>query len=349
MFELTPPSDSSSPNSAGGKARAARLSPERRQAIARQAALARYSRRQVDGIPKAATQGTLPIGDALIDVYVLEDRRRLIHKRGMAKALGLKSDGGSAFMKTISRKGLGSTISPALRNTLLKPIKFMPLAGDPAHGYPAEVFIEVCDAIIEARKQNKLSSKQFFLSIQSEMIIRSAAKIGIIGLIDEATGFTSDKRKDEYRILWQDFIRKEFRQWQEPEFPDDLFNIIYKLYGLRRFDPDSTQHPKFFGKVLRKYVYHPLANSNGAILQELDEKNPVVYSNGGRRYKLFQFLSDEIGMPALRQHIWKTVGIGLSVASKESFDRAFYNAFPAARPLYRDGMEDLFDRLNDNS
>ena len=68
-----------------------------------------------------------------------------------------------------------------------------------------------------------------------------------------------------------------------------------------------------------------------------------MYANGGRRYKIFQFLSDEIGMPALRQHIWKTVGIGLSVGSKESFDRAFYSAFPAARPLRRNGMDDLFD------
>ena len=296
----------------------------------------------VGTLPEAKSQGSLPIGDVTIDVYVLADRRRLIHKRGMARALGMKSEGGNAFMKTISRRGLGSAVSPELWEKILNPIEFKPLAGDPAHGYQAETFIDVCNAIIDAHKLGRLAPSQVFLGIQAEIIVRSAAKLGIIGLIDEATGFIEDKRKEEYRELWVSFLRDEFRQWEEAEFPNELFNLMYKLYGLKRFQPNSTKHPRFFSKFLRKYVYQPLANSNGAILEELELKNPVVYSNGGRRYKLFQFLSDEIGMPALRQHIWKTVGIALSVSSKEQFDRAFYNAFPAARPLKPGDTLDLF-------
>ena len=180
-------------------------------------------------------------------------------------------------------------------------------------------------------------------------LVRSAAKIGIIGLIDEATGFISDKRKHEYRELWEAFLRDEFRQWEEAEFPDELFNVMYKLCGLKRFQPNSTKHPRFFAKFLRKYVYQPLANSNGAILEELEQRNPVVYANGGRRYKLFQFLSDEIGMPALRQHIWKTVGIDLSVGGKDQFDRAFYKAFPVARPIRPGDTLDLFASLEQDA
>lgn len=254
-------------------------------------------------MPKAVSQGTLSIGDTVIDVYVLEDRRRLIHKRGMARALGLKSEGGNAFMKTISRKGLGSAISPELRDKIGNPVEFMPLAGDPAHGYRAEEFIEVCDAIIDAHKQGLLAPSQRFLGIQAEFIVRSAAKIGIIGLIDEATGFISDERREEYRELWQQFIRDECRAY-EAEFPERFFDSIYRLYGLRRKDPKSFKHPGFFGGFIRKYVYGPLANSHGAILAELDAKNPVVYANGGRRYKMFQFLSDEVGMPALKGGKW---------------------------------------------
>jgi hypothetical protein len=96
---------------------------------------------------------------------------------------------------------------------------------------------------------------------------------------------------------------------------------------------------------LRKYVYQPLANSRGAILQELDLKNPVVYASGGRRYKMFQFLSEEVGLPELRKHIWKTVGIGQSVNTKEQFDRSFYHAFPSARPLLPGDTPDLFAGL----
>ncbi len=318
------------PQSLGGKARAQSLSPVARSEIARRAALARYARSDDPlALPNAVSQGTLTIGDVVIDVYVLQDRRRLIHKRGMARALGLKSVGGNAFMKTISRKGLGSAISAELREIIENPIVFSPLSGDPAHGYRAEVFIEVCDAIIDAYKQNKLVPSQFFLAIQAEFIIRSAAKIGIIGLIDEATGFIADKRREEYRELWQKFIREECRAY-EAEFPDRFFDSIYRLYGLRRKDPRSFKHPQFFGKFIRRYVYSPLANSRGAILEELDAKNPVVYANGGRRYKMFQYLSDEVGMPAFKAHLWQVVGIAASSPDRTFFDRAFYRAFPEA-------------------
>ena len=258
----------------------------------------------------------------------------------MARALGLKSEGGNAFMKTISRKGLGSAVSDDLRGKIANPLEFKPLNGDPAHGYRAEVFIEVCDAIIEAGKQSRLAPSQTFLALQAEFIVRSAAKIGIIGLIDEATGFIADKRREEYRELWNEFLREEFRAW-ESEFPEKFFDCIYRLYGLRRKDPRSFKHPRFFSKFIRKFIYTPLANSNGAILAELDARNPVVYANGGRRYKMFQFLSDEIGMPALKAHLWQVVGIAAAAPDKGAFDRAFYRAFPEATPF--GAQADLFD------
>jgi hypothetical protein len=333
--------DAKTPQSQGGRARALALTPSARSAIARKAALARHSKPV--GLPKAVSQGSLKIGDTLIDVYVLEDRRRLIHKRAMARALGLKSEGGNAFMKMISSKGLGSAIGQELREKIDKPIEFNPLSGDPAHGYSAEVFIEVCDAIIDAARRNLLTSAQQFLGIQAEFIVRSAAKIGIIGLIDEATGFIADKRREEYRELWDQFLREEFRTW-EAEFPERLFDSMYRLYGLKRLDPKSFKHPRFFSKFIRKYIYAPLANSNGAILAELEAKNPVVYSNGGRRYKMFQFLSDELGMPALKAHLWQVVGIAASAPDKGAFERAFRRAFPEASPFGQ--QADLFDDLD---
>jgi hypothetical protein len=335
-----------SPQSLGGQARAKSLSKEDRREIARKAALARHARQQlVEGdLPKARSEGVLPIGDVKVDVYVLWDRRRLVSKRAMARALGLQSDGGNAFLKTLSGKTIGSIIPNSLWEKINNPIVFKPLTGDPAHGYEATVLIEVCDALMDGRTD--LLPNQMFLARQAEVIVRAAAKIGIIALIDEATGFIEDKRREEYRTLWQQFVRDEFRQWEEAEFPDDIFDMMYKIYGLKRINPNSTKHPKFFAKFIRKYIYIPLANSNGAILEQLEEKNPVVYANGGRRYKLFQFLSDEIGVPALRQHVWQVVGIGRSVRTKDQFERSFYSAFPDAIPRKQDRQLFLFDDLN---
>jgi hypothetical protein len=324
---------------AGGKARAKKLTKEERTQIAKQAAITRWQR-NAEGIPEAIKDGILEIGEIELDCYVLKDDRRLFHKRGLARALGMKSQGGNVFMRTIQRKGLGSVVPQELHNKLNNPIIFKPLTGDPGHGYEGTVLIDVCDAIWEAKKRGKLAPSQGALAIKAEIILRSAAKVGITALIDEATGYIKDKRKEEYRELFKEFIREECRAW-EKAFPDQFFDIIYKLYNLRRVR--GKNHPQFFGHFIRKYVYAPLANSNNVILDMLDERNPVVYDSGGRKYKMFQFLSDNVGLPTLNAHLWQLIGIGNAVNTKKAFDKGFERAFPKSG----DQMN-LFDPVNDD-
>lgn len=333
------------PQSMGGDARAVRLSSEQRSKIAQEAAKARWQRARTQvRIPTARNGGALNIGEVEIEAYVLDNGQRVISKRGIAKGLNLKSQGGNAFMRTMSRKGIQAALSPELMEKVERPLSFYGMRGELADGYEAETLIEVCDAIIEARNRGKLAPSQFFLARQAEIIFRSAAKLGIIALVDEATGYV-DKNRDEYRKIFDGFIRSEFRQW-EKEFPDKFFDMIYRLYGLRRQIPDSSKHPRFFGHFIRRYIYYPLANSNGAILENLEQHNPVVYDSGGRKRKFFQYLSDEIGMSAFRQHLWQVVGIGESVNDRQQFDRSFYRAFPEAIPKKDVDQLDFHDVLN---
>ncbi len=328
------------PQSKGGNARARNLTPEQRREIALKAAQARWSKlSDPNSVPSASHQGLMPIGDVQIEVYRLQDGRRLIAKAAMAKALTLKSEGGNAFLRTVTRKGVRSAISDELWEKIENPIIFKYLdtdsavnQGGTADGYEATTLIEVCDALIQARNDDLLAPSQKFLAVQAEIIVRSAAKLGIVALVDAATGYVEDVRKEEYLKLWQDFVAREFRQWERAEFPNQFADMIYKLYGIKRKDPRSFRHPQFFGWFTRKYIYHPLANSRGAILDLLDEANPVVYAGGTRKYKLHQFLSDHVGLPALRQHLWQTIGIGNASKDRTDFERNFYRAFPEAIP-----------------
>ncbi len=343
-----------SPQSKGGRARARQLSPEKRREIAIHAAQRRWAKlHDPSNLPRASHRGLMPIGDVEIEVYRLHDGRRLIAKAAIAKALNLKSEGGNAFLRTVTRKGVRSAISDDLWKKIENPIVFRYLdtdsednQGGTADGYEATTLIEVCDALIQARNDKALAPSQKFLAIQAEIIVRSAAKLGIIALVDAATGYIEDIKKEEYLRLWKEFVSREFRQW-ELEFPNQFADMIYKIYGLKRRDPKSFRHPQFFGWFTRKYVYHPLANSKGAILDLLDEANPVVYTGGTRKYKLHQFLSDEIGLPALSQHLWQTIGIGNASRDKVEFERSFYRAFPEAIPK-KGGPDqfDFFDKLN---
>ncbi len=334
-----------SKQSKGGTERAKKLTVEKRREIAKKAAEARWQRNALSkATPEAETDGILRIGDVDLDVYVLNDRRRVINKKAMAKALNLKSEGGNAFLRSMTRPAIQAVMPEALKNKIESPIVFIALNGASADGYEAEVLIEVCDTLIEARNQVSLAPSQLFLAQQAEIIVRSAAKVGIVALVDEATGY-QDKTKFEYKELFDRFIREEFRQW-EKEFPAKFFEMIYRIYRLKRHKPNSTTHPQFFGKFIRKYIYYPLAHSNGAILEKLEERNPVVYSGGGRRHKFFQFLTDEVGMDAFRQHLWQVVGIGEASIDKQQFDRSFYRAFPEAIPRKNTDQLDFFAEID---
>lgn len=116
-------------------------------------------------------------------------------------------------------------------------------------------------------------------------------------------------------------------------FPRKYLDMIYRLYALKRVDPDSTKTPRFFGYFTRRYIYAPLAHGRGAILDQFDSMTPLVYSNGGRKYKFHSFLNEEIGLPALRQHLWQVIGIGSICTTKNQFKRGFFKAFPEAVPV----------------
>lgn len=329
---------SESRQSKGGNERARKLTPQERREIAVRAAQARWAKiPDPTRLPVATHQAPLRIGVVTVDAYRLDDGRRMLSKAAMAAALGLQSKGGNAFLRSMTRPAVRGGISDALWQTIENPQHFKPIPTDLTphglviDGYEGSVLIDVCEVLIDAGRAGGLNKSQEFLAKNAEIIVRSAAKLGIIGLIDEAVGFT-DRAKDEYRTLFQQFIRDQWAQW-EKEFPDQFADMLYKLYGIRRFDPESTKHPRYFAKFIRKFVYHPLANSRGKILEMLDEKNPVVYSNGGRRYKLFQFLSEEVGLPAIRAHIWQVIGIGNASRNMTQFINGFYRAFPEAVPL----------------
>lgn len=98
-------------------------------------------------VVNASHKGFMHVGGIDLECYVLDDGRRVFNKKGMAKAIGLKSEGGNAFLKTMSRKGVGSEIDQKLHEKIENPILFNYLRSDPNHAYEADVLVEVCKAI----------------------------------------------------------------------------------------------------------------------------------------------------------------------------------------------------------
>lgn len=326
--------------SKGGVARAKSLNTEQRREIAVQAARARWAKISDPSVlPATSHRGPLTVGEISVDAYRLKDGRRVISKKGMADILGLKSTGGNSFLRSMTRPGIRSEIPDETWEKIENPIFFKIVdpdsktdTGITADGYEADTLIDCCKAIVSAYQSGKLHGRQYFLYVRAEVIMRAAAKLGITALVDAAVKYVPDHRKGEYQSLFEKFILDECREWEQ-EFPRKYLDMIYKIYGLKQVNPDTTKTPRFFGKFTRKYIYAPLAHSKGGILEQIDKKNPVVYTNGGRKHKMHSFLSEEVGLPALRQHLWQVIGIGSICNSKDQFERNFYKAFPEAVPI----------------
>ena len=82
----------------GGKARAEKLTPERRKEIARKGGKARWDTYN-DSLPLATHLGELPVGDLVLPCYVIEDEHgnptRVISSRGINTAFTGKHGGGA--------------------------------------------------------------------------------------------------------------------------------------------------------------------------------------------------------------------------------------------------------------
>lgn len=69
------------------------------------------------------------------------------------------------------------------------------------NGYEATILLDICDGFLDARKNIKLSPRQEIIAHQAEILMRSFAKVGIIALVDEATGYQYKREKDELQKI----------------------------------------------------------------------------------------------------------------------------------------------------
>lgn len=307
---------------AGGRARAKALSQERRIAIAKKAAAARWGEKPLQATHRGNFKEEFGFD---VDCYVLNDEQKtaVISQRGMGAALGL-SQGGSSLLRFV----LGKTMSSALGAEVLKKIEH-PLIfkgssvganaqpATPIYGYDVTVLIDVCKAILKAEEDGTLRSTQANIAKQAHVIVNASAKAGIKGLVYALAGY--DATREEVIAAFKFYVREEAREY-EREFPEQLYEEWYRLYKVPR--PEKNK-PWKFKHLTVNHVYKPLAHSQGKIL-ELTQLNRA--NSKQRHKKLHQFLS-AIGVKALRTHLGQLLGIAGVADDKEEYERHFNKLF----------------------
>jgi len=289
----------------GGVARAKSLSSEERSEIAKKAAAARWAKDVVDATHGSADH-PLKIGDIEIPCYVLADETRVLSQRGLVSGLGMargsSSGGGDRLSNFFSGKGISPFINNELMAVITSPIKFRtPQGGAVAYGYPATIMADICEAILDARKNGALQKQQEHIAEQCEILIRGFARTGIIALVDEATGYQNDRAKDALSKILEAFIDKELQPWLKT-FPPEFYEEMFRLRGLS-FPSSTVKRPQYFGILTNNIVYDRLAPGVREELQKGVPRN----KEGRPKAKYFQKLTQNTGYPKLREHLGSVV------------------------------------------
>ena len=268
----------------------------------------------------------LRIGDIEIPCYVLENEIRVLSQSGMFKALGLArrglvpSKGGAQIPRFAASKAINPFISNELQAGLSTPIIFTANAG-PTYGYPATILVDICNVVLQARQARSLNYQQQRLAERCEILLRGFAYVGIIALVDEATGYQRIREKRDLATFLERFITAELQPWTRT-FPYTFYEQIFRLKGWG--NAEGMPRPSVVGHYTNDFVYERIAPG---VLDELRSRNPVL-PQGWRRNRHHQWFTPEYGHPRLKQHLEGVTALMRAARSWDGFKRSLDRVYP---------------------
>lgn len=315
--------DGLSPQEKGGAARAKALGPVKRSEIASKAALARWS------VPKATHEGPLQIGGTEIACAVLEDGTRVLSRAGFIRAIGRtgKAKGGRKYDLEFEVPVFltADNLKPFIPNDLLensKPVTFRTTAGMASIGYRADLLPQVCHVFMDAKEAGALRANQIHIADKCKLLSRGFSILGLTALIDEATGYQEVRDRLALQKILDAYLSHELAAWAK-RFPDEFYREIFRLRDWKR-NKVGQRMPKLVGKLTKDVVYQRLAPE---LVKELERKNPKD-EKGNRRAKHHQWLTADVGHPALAQHLHTTIALMRAVDTWAEFKALLDKALP---------------------
>lgn len=312
----------------GGNVRANALSAERRSEIARSGGVARSAKQKgienIEDLPIAECTGIVKIGEIELPCAVLEDGTRVFTQGGFLNALGRserpagrRGDAVEQMPAFLAAKNLKPYISEELIDSS-RPIMFRTKpssqqsegarGGTIALGYKVELLPRVCNVYLQARDADALMTSeqhgQMRIAARCDILIRGLADVGIIALVDEATGYQEIRAKDALAKILEAFIAKELQAYIDA-FPRDFYQEMFRLRGLE-YPRDSVKRPQYFGYLTNDIIYKRLAPG---VLDELKRITPREPKSGRLKHKYYQRLTSNIGYPKLKEHLGAVVAI----------------------------------------
>lgn len=282
---------------------------------------------------KIKYEGELDINGLIIPCYVLEDGTRLLSSRGMQETLKMvdtdednKKTAGTRLRRYLDQKSLYPFIYKDKTPDHFEPITCYK-GRSKINGYEATILADICDAFLDARKNITLSSRQEVIANQCEILIRGFAKVGIIALVDEATGYQYDRERNELQTVLKSYISEELLAWQQ-RFPHEYYKQIFRLNKWDYTVANVKSKPSVIGRWTNTYIYRQLPKG---VLEELKQQSVKV---GKPRTHFHRRLTEDVGHPHLDKQLTQTITIMKLSKNWKDFERKFNQLF---------GQQSMFD------
>lgn len=258
----------------------------------------------VRSAPKPTHTGLMSTG---VSCAVLPDGRRVVSMQGnngLAETFGVSVGskmprwvpGGKAgqLPYVLQATELQPYISDELRDAISEPIVFKNTSGvGAAYGLDAILLPELCEAWLAAEKDGALKQKHHLNTARrAEALYKALARVGAVALVDEATGYQKERKRDELAKLLEQFIAKEMRPWVKV-YPPEFFEELCRLRGVPF--KANMRKPQYFGHLVNNITYDRMAPDLKAILKEERAK---ANKQGA---KMHQFLSEGVGNEMLQK------------------------------------------------
>ena len=287
----------------------------------------------MEKMQKATHDGEVRIGDVVIPCAVLDNGERVLSQRATQKAIGMHERAGglrkedeNIGAQRLPRFLTATNLKPFIEKELTArtdPILYKPPhGGRSAYGYTAELLTQVCKVFLAARDAGALTEQQRHIAAQCDLLMRGFAHVGLIALIDEATGYQEVRDRLALQQILDMYLRKEFAAWAR-RFPKEFYREMFRLKGWQ-WNGISLNRPSVVGHYTNDLVYARLAPK---VLDELRKRNPPD-EKGRRKVKHHQWLTEDVGHPALAQHLHAVIGLMRAAANWPQFHRMLERAFP---------------------
>jgi P63C domain len=178
--------------------------------------------------------------------------------------------------------------------------------------------------MLDARDQDQLTTpRQLAIAKQCEILVRGFARVGIIALVDEATGYQKDRARDSLAKILEAFVAKEMQPYVQ-KFPAVFYEEMFRLRGLP-FDPKSVKRPPYFGHLTNDIVYRRLAPG---VWKELKSKAKRDLETRASTH-LHRHLTSDIGDPRLKEMLTRVTTVMQLSSQWEDFKDKLDRVAPA--------------------